>query len=49
MLLENVLVQRFVLYLGHPSYATTVIIAGLLLGMGVGSIFAERVGIERVK
>jgi hypothetical protein len=44
MLIENVLVQRFVLYLGHPSYATTVIIAGLLLGMGLGSTFAGWVG-----
>jgi hypothetical protein len=49
MLIENVLVQRFVLYLGHPSYATTVIIASLLLGMGAGSVYAERLGIDRLK
>ena len=49
MLVENVLVQRFVLYLGHPSYATTVIIASLLIGMGLGSIFAENFGISRLK
>jgi SAM-dependent methyltransferase len=45
MLLENTLVQHFVLYLGHTSYAVTVVIASLLLGMGVGSIFAESVGV----
>ncbi len=49
MLIENVLVQRFVLYLGHPSYATTVIIASLLIGMGAGSTFAEHFGIARLK
>jgi hypothetical protein len=45
MLLENMLVQHFVLYLGHPSYATTVIIASLLLGMGVGAMQAGVLGI----
>ncbi|MBW2725799.1 MAG: hypothetical protein JRE71_15570 [Deltaproteobacteria bacterium] len=49
MLIENVLVQRFVLYLGHPSYAMTVIIASLLLGMGAGSTYAELLGVERLK
>jgi hypothetical protein len=48
MLIENVLIQRFVLYLGHPSYATTVIIASLLLGMGVGSMAAARIGVSRL-
>jgi hypothetical protein len=48
MLVENVLVQRFVLYLGHPSYATTVIIACLLLGMGAGASYADRFGIARL-
>jgi hypothetical protein len=46
MLLENMLIQHFVLYLGHPSYAVTVIIASLLMGMGVGSNFAGRVGVD---
>ncbi|HZN37359.1 MAG TPA: hypothetical protein VFD82_01075 [Planctomycetota bacterium] len=45
MLLENMLVQHFVLYLGHPSYATTVIIAALLLGMGVGAMNANVLGV----
>jgi hypothetical protein len=49
MLLENMLVQRFVLYLGHPSYAVTVILASLLLGMGLGSNFATYIGVDRLK
>ena len=46
MLLENMLVQHFVLYLGHPSYATTVILASLLAGMGVGAMNANVVGVH---
>ena len=49
MLFENLLVQRFVLYLGHPSYATTVILATLLIGMGVGSTYAESFGLDRLR
>jgi hypothetical protein len=48
MLVENMLIQRFVLYLGHPSYATTVILASLLLGMGMGSINSHIVGAKRL-
>jgi hypothetical protein len=46
MLIENMLVQRFVLYLGHPSFAVTVIIASLLVGMGIGASSAARIGIS---
>jgi hypothetical protein len=38
MLVEVPWMQRFVLYLGHPSYATTVVLASLLLGAGAGSL-----------
>lgn len=43
MLVEVPWMQRFVLYLGHPSYATTVVLAALLLGAGAGSFAAARV------
>lgn len=43
MLVEVPWMQRFVLYLGHPSYATTVVLAALLLGAGGGSFAAARV------
>jgi hypothetical protein len=37
MLVEVSLMQRFVLYLGHPTHALTAVLAGLLVGAGVGS------------
>ena len=43
MLVEISLVQRLTLYLGHPSYATTIVLGALLLGAGVGSFNAQRV------
>jgi hypothetical protein len=42
LLVEASWVQRFILFLGHPSYATTVVIAALLLGAGLGSLCAGR-------
>jgi hypothetical protein len=44
MLVEMPLMQRFVLYLGHPSYATTVVLAAVLVGAGAGSWAASRAG-----
>lgn len=49
MLIENMLVQRFVLYLGHPSFAVTVIIASLLVGMGVGATYSTFLGVTWLK
>ncbi|MEO6597597.1 MAG: hypothetical protein ABIP94_22870, partial [Planctomycetota bacterium] len=49
MLFENMLVQRFVLYLGHPSYAATVILSGLLLGMGLGATLATSFRVGRLQ
>jgi hypothetical protein len=42
LLVEIPLIQRLILYLGHPSYATTVVLSTLLLGSGVGSWTAGR-------
>jgi len=42
MLLEIVLLQRFGLYLGHPTYTLSTILAALLLGAGAGSFVAGR-------
>jgi hypothetical protein len=42
LLVETAWVQRFILYLGHPSYATTVVLAALLAGAGAGSFAAAR-------
>ena len=49
MLTENALVHRFILYLGHPSYALTVVLAAVLLGMGVGSTGSTRFGLARLQ
>lgn len=49
MLAEMPWLQRFVLYLGHPSYATTVVLATLLLGAGLGAWSASRIGPDRVR
>ncbi len=43
MLIEIPWIQRFVLYLGHPSHALTVVLASLLLGAGAGSLISPRV------
>ena len=37
LLIEIPWLQRFVLYLGHPSVAATVVIGALLLGAGFGA------------
>jgi hypothetical protein len=49
MLVEVPWMQRFVLYLGHPSYASTVVLTSLLLGAGIGSSVAARLGPGAVK
>lgn len=42
ILVEITLIQRFVLFLGHPTYALTVVIFLMLLASGAGSLFARR-------
>jgi spermidine synthase len=49
MLIEIPWLQRFVLYLGHPSTAATVVIGALLLGAGVGAMRSERTGLSRAQ
>jgi len=43
MLVEIGLMQRFVLFLGHPVYSLSVILFTLLLGGGIGSAVSRRV------
>lgn len=40
--IETVLVSRFILYLGHPVYALSVILCALLAASGAGSFASER-------
>ncbi|HEY6274530.1 MAG TPA: hypothetical protein VIX19_21300 [Terriglobales bacterium] len=39
---EIALIQRFVLFLGHPTYALTVVVFLLLISSGAGSVAAKR-------
>jgi spermidine synthase len=41
ILVEIALIQRFVLFLGHPTYALTVVIFLLMLSSGAGSLFSR--------
>jgi spermidine synthase len=42
ILVEISLIQRFVLFLGHPTYALTVVVFLILLSSGAGSVIARR-------
>jgi hypothetical protein len=42
ILIQVALIQKFVLFLGHPTYALTVIIFSMLLASGIGSFASKR-------
>ncbi|MDD4869387.1 MAG: hypothetical protein PHR77_02410, partial [Kiritimatiellae bacterium] len=46
MFVELAWLQRFILFLGHPSLATTVALGSILLGAGAGSMTSERLGVS---
>ena len=41
-MVEIAFIQRFVLFLGHPTYALTVVVFLLLLASGAGSLASRR-------
>jgi spermidine synthase len=43
MAIEIALLQKFSLFLGHPNYALSVVLASLLLATGIGSLFSETI------
>jgi hypothetical protein len=43
ILIQVALIQKFVLFLGHPTYALTVIIFSMLLSSGIGSFASRRI------
>jgi spermidine synthase len=49
MLVELPWLQRFILPLGHPSHATTAVLASLLLGAGLGSLFSSKIGVRGLR
>jgi hypothetical protein len=47
LLLEVVLIQRFVLFLGFPTYALSVVLCALLLSTGVGAWLTTRLSVDQ--
>lgn len=43
ILIEVALIQKFVLFLGHPTYALTVVIFSMLVSSGLGSFVSRRI------
>jgi hypothetical protein len=43
IMIQVSMIQKFVLLLGHPTYALTVIIFSMLLSSGLGSYFSRRI------
>jgi hypothetical protein len=48
MLVELALIQRYILFLGHPSYAISVVLFSLLLFGGCGSLLTDRIDATRL-
>ena len=48
MFIEIALIQKFILFLGHPTYAIAIVIFSLLLCSGAGSFFSERFDLRKV-
>jgi len=42
MFIEIALIQKFILFLGHPVYAVSTVLFTLLVFSGIGSLFTER-------
>ncbi|HET6954367.1 MAG TPA: hypothetical protein VFI47_28640, partial [Acidimicrobiales bacterium] len=47
LLLETALIQRFVLFLGFPTYALSIVLFALLIFTGVGSAISSRLAHDR--
>ena len=41
MFMEIVLMQKYMLILGHPVYSFSVVLASLLISSGIGSLFSD--------
>jgi predicted membrane-bound spermidine synthase len=48
MMIEIALLQKFILFLGHPVYALTVVLFSLLAFSGLGSWTSRRIGEDRI-
>lgn len=45
MCVEIVLMQKLILFLGHPTYAVTVVLSSLLASAGLGSLASARIAV----
>ncbi|HTL33155.1 MAG TPA: hypothetical protein VL326_08525 [Kofleriaceae bacterium] len=48
MAVEIALMQRFTLFVGHPSYSLLVVLFSVLMSTALGARFSERFGVERL-
>jgi MFS family permease len=49
MLIEIALMQKLVIFLGHPTFALSLVLVSLLASAGVGSLLAGRIAVVRGK
>ncbi|MFP4081799.1 MAG: hypothetical protein ACLFVG_03465 [Candidatus Aminicenantes bacterium] len=49
MFVEITFIQKFILFLGHPLYSVSVIIASLLISSGLGSLFSKKLLGQKLK
>ncbi len=47
LFIEIPLIQRFILFLGHPAYAMTAVLFSLLFFSGIGSLLSPRIPLRR--
>lgn len=47
MLIQIALMQRFSVYLGHPTFALAIILFAMILFTGIGSFISDRISIEK--
>jgi len=46
MLIQIPMLQRFTLYLGHPTYAFSIVLFLMILAAGLGSVVSDRIGLD---
>ncbi len=49
MLIQIPFLQRFSVYLGHPTYSFTITLFSMIFFTGIGSFLSERVAVERTR
>lgn len=47
MFLEMALIQKTILFLGHPIYSLAVVIPALLFGVAIGSLFSSKINFKQ--